>query len=100
MNRGQRVAVECGDYFRNLNGEIDEWIFGAAPTELKENLKPFRIPRFTRTLSEWLNLLIDAGFVLEQFEEPYADEDTVKDCPKVADTRIIAYFLIIRVRKP
>ena len=55
---------------------------------------------FRRTLSSWLNLLVSTGFVLEGFDEPYADEETIKQCPYVADSRIIAYFLIVRCRKP
>jgi hypothetical protein len=47
-----------------------------------------------------MNLLIDAGFVLERFCEPCADDDTIKRCPHMADTRIIAYSLIVRCRKP
>jgi ubiquinone/menaquinone biosynthesis C-methylase UbiE len=96
---GQRVAVACGDYFQTLNGQIEEWIFGAAPLELKQRFRKFRVPRFTRTLSSWLNLLLDAGFVLERLAEPYADEETAQRCPDVADTRIVAYFLIVRCRK-
>ena len=98
--KGEKVAYECGDYFRELHGEVEEWIFGAAPPELKATLRKFRIPRFTKTLSRWLNLLIDAGFVLERFCEPYADDETVKKCPHMADTRIIAYSLIVQCRKP
>jgi len=97
---GERVAVECGDYFTPLDGQVEEWIFGEAPPELKQRLPKFRVARFYRTLSGWMNLLIAAGFVLERFEEPYADDDTVKRCPHVADTRVVAYFLHIRCRKP
>ena len=43
---GQRVAVECGNYFCSSNGEIKEWIFGATPPEMKQKLRKFRIPRF------------------------------------------------------
>jgi SAM-dependent methyltransferase len=97
---GERVAVECGGYFNTEAGGIDEWIFTATPAELKESLPKFRVPRFTRTLSSWLNLLIGAGFVLECFGEPHADEETAARCPTVADTRIVAYFLLVRCRKP
>jgi len=97
---GRKVAYECGDYFRALNGEIEEWIFSTAPPELKAKLPKFRVPRFTRTLSSWINLLIDAGFVLERLGEPYADEETVKRCPHLADTRIVAGSLHVRCRKP
>ncbi len=96
---GRQVALKCGDYFRELNGEIEEWIFRATPDDLKKTMPKFKIPVFTRTLSKWLNLLIDTGFVLEQFAEPKADDETIKKFPSLADTQIIAYFLIIRCRK-
>jgi ubiquinone/menaquinone biosynthesis C-methylase UbiE len=96
---GRKVAVACGDYFRELSGEIEEWTFGAAPAELRQGVPLFRVPRFTRTLSSWLNLLTDAGFAIERLGEPRADERTAAECPHVADTRIVAYFLIVRARK-
>jgi ubiquinone/menaquinone biosynthesis C-methylase UbiE len=97
---GEREALVCGDYFVECDGQIEEWIFGATPSELKEQLQKFKIPRFTRILSSWLNLLIDTGFVLERFHEPRADEKTLRAYPKLQDSTIIAYFLIIRCRKP
>jgi SAM-dependent methyltransferase len=97
---GKKIAVACGDYFRRLDGDIEEWTFGAAPESERAGAAPFRIPRFTRTLSEWMNTLLDLGFVLDRFEEPRADEETVARVPRVADTRIIAYSLIVRARRP
>jgi SAM-dependent methyltransferase len=97
---GEREALVCGDYFKESDGQIEEWIFGATPSELKDELPKFKIPRFTRILSSWLNLLLDAGFVLERFQEPQADEKTLRAYPKLQDSTIIAYFLIIRCRKP
>jgi len=97
---GRKIGFVIKDYFKKLNGELEEWIFGAAPKELTEKMRKFRIPQFTRTLSEWLNLLIQIGFILEEFCEPYADDDTLKKHPKEYDSRIIPYFLIIRCRKP
>ncbi len=86
------AAIICGDYFRELRGEIEEWSFGAA-RRAGETQRPFRIPRFTHTLSTWLNLFLDAGFMLERFVEPTVDEATVAANPRVYDHRIIAYFL-------
>ena len=97
---GVRVAVECGGYFTRQTGQIDEWIFSAAPPELRNALPKFRIPRFTRTLSDWLNLLLDSGFILERLDEPHADEETAVRDPRVADTRIVAMVLTVRCRKP
>jgi ubiquinone/menaquinone biosynthesis C-methylase UbiE len=97
---GKRRAYGCSDYFIPSDGEIEEWIFSGAPKELRESLPKFRIPRFTRTLSSWLNLLLGTGFLLEKFVEPTADDKTIERWPHVADTRIVPYFLIIRCRKP
>lgn len=96
---GTTYAIEVGGYFRRLRGEIAEWIFGAAPPDVREGLRKFKTPRFTRPLSEWLNLLIDAGFVIERVEEPYPSDGTVQACPHVQDAQVVAYFLHVRARK-
>jgi SAM-dependent methyltransferase len=98
--KGQTYAIEVGDYFQNLNGEVEEWLFGAAPAEAKAGLQKFKIPRFTRTLSQWLNLLIDAGFVIERVGEPKPEDETVRACPYLQDAQVVAYYLHIRARKP
>jgi hypothetical protein len=67
---------------------------------MKEGLPTFKVPRFTRTLSQWLNLLIEAGFLLEHVEEPRPSDETVRQCPDVQDTQVVAYFLHMRARKP
>lgn len=97
---GKKIGFVVKDYFKQLNGELEEWIFGAAPREITEKMKKFKIPRFTRTFSEWLNLLIEKNFNLEEFCEPSADDETLKKFPEEYDSRIIPYFLIIRCRKP
>ncbi len=97
---GYTYAIEVGDYFRSLEGEVEEWLFSAAPAEVRDNLRPFRIPRFTRTLSEWLNRLVEASFVLERFGEPYPSDEAVRERPGLQDAQIVAYFLHVRARKP
>jgi len=97
---GLTYAIEVGDYFRNLDGEIDEWLFGAAPLHVKQGLPKFKTPRFTRTISQWLNLLINTGFQLERVAEPRPSDATVRACPDMQDAQVVAYFLHIRVRKP
>jgi len=62
-------------------------------------IKPFEVPVFHRALSEWLNNLIRAGFVLERISEPMADEATASRVPAVAGTRRVAYFLHVRCRE-
>lgn len=99
-DKGIRTGFIVRDYFRTINGELEEWIFGAAPNELTYQMNKFRIPRFSKTLSEWLNLLIEKGFILEEFCEPKADDEILEKYPEEYASRIIPYFLIIRCRKP
>ena len=47
------------------------------------------VPRFTRTLSEWLNLLVGAGFVLERFGEPYPGDEAVRERPGLQGARVV-----------
>ena len=97
---GLTYAIEVGDYFRNLQGDVTEWLFSAAPPRVKEGLPKFKVPRFTRTISQWLNLLIEKGFLLERIEEPRPSDQTVRECPDIQDAQVVAYFLHIRARKP
>ena len=97
---GVTYAIEVGDYFQNLQGDVLEWLFSAAPLEVKEGVPRFKTPRFTRTISQWLNLIIGSGFLLERIEEPRPSDQVVSECPAVQDAQVVAYFLHVRARKP
>jgi ubiquinone/menaquinone biosynthesis C-methylase UbiE len=43
--KGVTYAIEVGDYFRNQDGEISEWLFGAAPPHVRQGLPKFKSPR-------------------------------------------------------
>jgi hypothetical protein len=79
---------------------VEEWLFSAAPPEAKEGVRNFKIPRFTRTLSQWLNLLVEKGFRLERLEEPRPSDKVVREFPALQDAQVAAFFLLIRARKP
>ncbi|MFX0024221.1 MAG: class I SAM-dependent methyltransferase [Candidatus Hermodarchaeota archaeon] len=96
---GKKIGLVIGNYFEKREGEIEEWIFGAAPQEISGKMRKFRVPRFYRTLSEWLNLLINTGFIMEKFCEPHPDDEILKKHPEQYACRIIPYSLIIRCRK-
>jgi SAM-dependent methyltransferase len=98
--QGQAYAVEVGQYFERVDGRIERWLFSAAPEDAKTGLEPFEVPIFHRTLADWLNAIIQAGFVLERVAEPKADDETARRVPAVEDTRVVAYFLHVRCRKP
>ncbi|MCK4873292.1 MAG: class I SAM-dependent methyltransferase [Phycisphaerales bacterium] len=97
---GERIGAICGDYHFPKQGQVDTWFFSVLSEEERRSHKPFRVPRFPQTLSSWVNTMIDTGFIIEQLGEPTVDEDTARRHPEVADTRIIAYFLHVRCRKP
>jgi ubiquinone/menaquinone biosynthesis C-methylase UbiE len=97
---GITYAVEVGGYFEKTDGQLAEWIFSAAPPEETDGVPSFKIPVFNRTLSEWLNLLADTGFILEHLEEPRPDDQTVGEYPVLQDAQVTAFFLILRARKP
>jgi ubiquinone/menaquinone biosynthesis C-methylase UbiE len=96
---GKTIAIEVGDYFRNRDGELEEWIFGAAPEDLRRPFSKFKIPRFDRTLSQWVNAVIAAGFVLEHLAEPCPSPETIAQYPYLQDSAVVAYFLHFRCRK-
>lgn len=97
---GRTYAIEVGRYFDRSDGRIDEWLFSSAPEEMKRGLRPFRVPRFARTMSEWINSVVDAGLAIERVTEPTADAETVRLHPQLQDTQIAGYFLHVRARKP
>ena len=93
-------AIEVGGYFDTIDGRIDRWWFGPVAPEERARVPPFQEPRFHRTLSTWLNLVIGAGLVLEQLGEPRADDEAVRADPAVADTLVAPLFLHVRACKP
>lgn len=95
---GRTVAVEVGGYFDEMHGEIQEWLFKAAPSHLHGTLRPFRIPRFLKTVSRWINLVVEAGFAIEHLAEPRPSDDDVRAQPRLQDAQIVAYFLHVRAR--
>ncbi len=97
---GLVYAVMVGDYFRRTEGELETWTFGAAPAEERDRHPPFKVPRFHRTLSDWISMILDAGFLIEKAQEPMADAETARRHPGVADQRVAPLFLHFRVRKP
>jgi ubiquinone/menaquinone biosynthesis C-methylase UbiE len=93
-------ALEVGDYFLDTKGRVHEWFFGDAVSSARDRQPTFRIPRFHRPLSGWLNLLVAGGFRLEHFAEPCPSEESVQLHPALQDAAVAAYFLHVRARKP
>ena len=97
---GTTKAIEIADYFKRVDGDIDEWKFNGAPIDERHKVEPFRIPRYHRTLSDWVAMIVAAGLHIEAFGEPMASIETAKAVPQVEDTRVAPIFLHVRARKP
>ena len=92
-NLGSRIII---------NGKPDNIVDRMAyynVKRLKNKFPRFKTPIFNRTLTQWFNDILDAGFVIEQINEPYPDNETVNNDPSLQDAQIVAYFLHIRCRK-
>lgn len=97
---GTPRAIELAGYFDKHDGRVETWWFSTLPKEEKERAEPFRVPRFHRTLSEWVAMICDAGLVIQQFGEPTAGPDAGHAESVVSDTRIAGIFLHVRAGKP
>lgn len=97
---GVKIGVEVGDYWGKVDGRVEQWLFSSAPADVKAGLEPFKTPRFTRTLSGWLNLALDTGFTIERFSEPYASDEAIQARPRLLRARVVADFLQVRLRRP
>ncbi len=57
------------------------------------------MPRFPRTLADWLNAVVEAGLVIERVEEPVPDDAAVTARPGPARWHNHAAFvLMLRAR--
>jgi SAM-dependent methyltransferase len=97
---GTPRAIELGGYFDPADGYVETWKFSALPREERERVAPFRVPRFHRTLSAWVEAICKAGLVIEQMGEPSVSTEQAKALPILADTLVAPLFLHIRARKP
>lgn len=95
---GDEVALRVADYFAT-RPYVEQWTFSKAPVPPDD--PPFSVPRFPRTLSVYLNSLIDAGFVLSRFEEPRPSPEAASAHPWLRRwRRHAALFLYIEAAKP
>jgi SAM-dependent methyltransferase len=93
-------AIEIAGYFDATDGRIDTWWLTNVPQEERDRTEPFRVPRFHRTLSGWVDLILEAGLVIERLTEPCVSVELAEAEPVLEDTRVAPPFLHIRVIKP
>jgi SAM-dependent methyltransferase len=93
-------AIEIAGYFDSIDGKVDTFWFETLPKAEREQVAPFRVPRFHRTLSGWIEIIRSAGLAIDRLGEPCADAALAQAEPVVADTRVAPLFLHIRAVKP
>lgn len=78
---------------------IERWKFSRAKES--QQVAPFAIPRFDRTLSHYLNGVIAAGFVLQRIGEPRVSEEACRRHVSFRRWRDHApLFLYVKAAKP
>lgn len=92
-------AIELASYFDATDGAVDVWHFNATSPAERATVAPFHVPRFHRTLSEWVAMIVAAPLTIEQMAEPSATVEAALRQPLIADTRVVPLFLHIRARK-
>jgi SAM-dependent methyltransferase len=94
--QGAKVAWVVCNYWNPLPW-VERWRFTDAAAEAPE----FIVPRFDRTLSEYVNAVIDAGFRLTRIAEPRPSEEYCQAHPSQRGWREHAgLFLHVRAVKP
>jgi len=96
---GRAVKFTVADYF-NSEPWIERWKFSHAPNAAQ--VEEFGVPRFDRTLADYINPVIAAGLRLEEIREPRAPESACEVHPeafrKFRDH--IPLFFYVRASKP
>lgn len=93
------IGLTVGGYY-NARPTIDEWMFGGASEETRQILPVFKIPCVRLTLTQWVNCIVDAGFVIERMGEPCPSPDVVEKFPQLKAASLMPFFLHVRARKP
>lgn len=96
---GRVTGKEVRDYFVPTDGAVETWWFSALPENERHKVPPFKVPRFHRTLGEWVDMICSADLRIEKFAEPVANEELARSEPAISDNRAYPSFLHIRVRK-
>jgi SAM-dependent methyltransferase len=96
---GRTTSVRLSGYF-DRGQCVEEWTFGAALEKERANWPDFRVPYFHRTLADYLNALLDAGFAIERIGEPQPSEELLREHPRLYTTQVVASVLHVRARKP
>ncbi|MGO4527049.1 class I SAM-dependent methyltransferase [Microvirga sp. 2MCAF35] len=75
---GAHLGLRVGRYFERVPF-VEYWRFSRHDrSEQKAVTEPFEVPRFPRTLSDYINAVSEAGFRLVKIEEPRPSEELAR----------------------
>jgi SAM-dependent methyltransferase len=77
-DRGGHAGLRVGRYF-DKEPFVEHWKFGRRPNP--DEVEPFAVPRFPRTLSDYLNAVCEAGFRVVKIDEPRPQEALAREHP-------------------
>lgn len=95
---GKEIALRVAHYFDDTPW-VERWRF--SHTTGDEPPAPFAVPRFDRTLSYYINGMLEAGFALNRIAEPRPTEEACRKHPYFRRWREhVPLFLHLRAEKP
>jgi ubiquinone/menaquinone biosynthesis C-methylase UbiE len=98
--QGNQEKLTVSGYFSKTQW-VEHWQFSQAPEEIRKEVPQFAIPRFPRTLAEYINPLADTGFVLKKLAEPRPSASDCREHPYLQRWRDAgSLFLHVHCVKP
>ena len=104
---GVRWSTNLGDdeiglgkarYFERASF-VENWKFGCRPPQ--EEVEHFSVPRFPRTMSDYINAIAKAGFCIKEISEPQPSDEACDIVPRLSRWRdLVAFLLMVRAEKP
>ena len=89
---GKTVSLGVSRYF-DRSPYTENWKFGSRPKE--ESVAPFAVPRFPKTIGDYLNAVASAGFRISRIEEPQPSDQACEARPGFRRWRDLAAFLLL-----
>lgn len=89
---GRTISLRVSRYFDRADF-TEYWRFGDRPQD--EEVAPFAVPRFPRTISDYLNAIAAAGFRITRVEEPQPTPEACAAVPRFTRWRDLAAFLLL-----
>ncbi|MBS0276787.1 MAG: methyltransferase domain-containing protein [Proteobacteria bacterium] len=89
---GKTTGLCVARYF-DRSTFTESWKFGNRPAD--ESVVPFAVPRFPRTISDYINAIASAGFRVARIEEPQPTEDACNEVPRFRRWRDLGAFLLL-----